>query len=158
MYNYRLQYIVEKKSNLFNLFFSCIIHQNILYLLSTITIQMFDSDNIKKNKCSFIILCAIIISLNISYTSKIIRFQTVVAVIETKNNCRRKQINNDIGYKIFSLHLFAVFLISVGCQISIMAGHSLINPLNLVPFHNGLSLLISQLLHVKYDESEVYRP
>lgn len=45
-----------------------------------------------------------------------------------------------------SVHLFAVFVISVGYQISIIAGHSLINPFSWVLIHNILffiSIMVS---------------
>jgi hypothetical protein len=61
-----------------------------------------------------------------------------IALIETENNHRTIDIE-DIEHDFFlPVHLFTVFVISVGYQISIIAGYSLTNPFSSVLFYNIL--------------------
>jgi hypothetical protein len=67
-----------------------------------------------------------------------------IALIETENNHRTIDIE-DIEHDFFlPVHLFTVFVISVGYQISIIAGYSLTNPFSLVLF---LQYVVLYLYH-----------
>ncbi len=87
------------------------------------------------------------ISLQMSYSfNQLIdhNMKKQIALIETENNHRTIDIE-DIEHDFFlPVHLFTVFVISVGYQISIIAGYSLTNPFSLVLF---LQYVVLYLYH-----------